>query len=286
MKRKGGAGQIEVKAVAFSHLVQSRELKWQPPMRELLQDPSAADFVWRRLQYVFPLPDPATFPAVDLQLEPGDEPACRRFVAQARDLAGTSLMSAKETLNVTIPDQPGEAEVVETDFSAKDITAGFMVLFRQCYSHDDEASFLRVAKALGAALHRAGRADLAQIVKQWRKAQALLRRKTLEELVQEQLIEDGQMPARSQAPNGSWNSNVVRPPDTPHNLLTQHWYGDQIHWGSHREAISALSADPFKAALSDFTAREAAADLAHIYLGFAVLVERALGFPGESQYGA
>jgi hypothetical protein len=59
-------GEVRITAKAFSALIQEEPLDWEPPMRELMQRPEAADFVWRRLQYVFRLRDPRTFPKLDI----------------------------------------------------------------------------------------------------------------------------------------------------------------------------------------------------------------------------
>jgi len=246
-------------------------------MRSLLQDPAKADFVWRRLHYVFDLLDPAAVPRLTRALSDEDAAMCNRFVEHAEGLAATSLLSAEDTVTIGLPDTGGEQEHVETDFSAPDVTVGFMTLFRQFYADDDEASFTRVRKLLSQHLHAGGEEDALAVVKQWHKAHAALRRQTLEELVQEKLIEEGKMPATSIGPDGQEHSMVVRAPGSPDELLRQRWYGGEIHWGKYRTQVSALEADPFMAALSDITARQAAADLAHIYLGFAVLVARAAG---------
>jgi hypothetical protein len=51
--------------------------------------------------------------------------------------------------------------------------------------------------------------------------------------------------------------------------------------GEQRKARSLLEANPFDAAWADLYARQAAVDLAQFYIGFAVLVEQALG--GQSK---
>jgi hypothetical protein len=273
--KKGKPDTIEVRAVAFSHLIQSRPLDWEPPMRSLLREPENADFVWRRLQYVFRLPDPTAFPEHRLVLGGDETEMCRRFVEHAESIAGTSLMSAEDTVTISLPDE-GAGEAVEADFSAHDVTVGFMTLFRQFYADDEEASFSRVRKVISQRLHDAGHDEDVGVVKQWQKANARLRRQTLEEWVQEEMITDGQMPGTSVGPDGKEHSMVVRAPDSPDQLLRQRWYGGDIHWGRYRTQVTALEADPFMAALADITARSAAVDLTHLYLGFAVVVRRAI----------
>lgn len=69
---------------------------------------------------------------------------------------------------------------------------------------------------------------------------------------------------------------TVRAPAPSRELLQTLWYGDQMHWGKHRQALSVIQADPFAEAMWEMAARQASSDLAHFYLGFAVLLESAL----------
>jgi hypothetical protein len=181
--------QIEIEAVAFSALVQERELAWEPPLRDLMQKPEAAEFVWRRLQYVFDLDDPRAFPRVDLDWGDAEE-RLRRFVAHGRTLAQTSLLSAGDNVRITQADSMSPVHA-ESDVSPPDVTVGFMTLLRQCYANDEEASFARVRNALKRRLRAAGRADLLAIAQRWQQAHADLLNKGLEERVQERLHEDG-----------------------------------------------------------------------------------------------
>ena len=263
--------QIEIKAVAFSALVQKHPLAWESPMRELMQNPEAADFVWRRLQYVFALDDPRAFPRVDLDWG-DDEERLRRFVYHGRTLAQTSLLGAGDNVRITQADFMSP-ERVDSEVSPPDVTVGFMTLLRQCYSNDEDASFARVRNALKRQLHAAGCDDLVAIVHTWQRAHANLLNTGLEELVQEGLRENGVIPGPRHGPD----SMIVRDQAPPHELLLTFWYSDQIHWGKRRSALAVLQRDPFLAALSDLQTRAAALDFAHLYIGFAVLVEHALG---------
>lgn len=262
---------IEIQAVAFSGLIQERPLAWEPPMRELMQKPEAANFVWRRLQYVFELEDPRAFPRVDIDWG-DDEERLRRFVEHGRTLAQTSLLGAGDNMRITQADFMSP-EQVESDVSPPDVTVGFMVLLRQCYANDEDASFARVRNALKRHLHAAGRDDLVAVVQRWQRAHADLLNMGLEERVQERLREDGVIPG----PLHGTDTMIARDEGPPHELLLTFWYGDQIHWGKRRSELAVLQRDPFIAGLSDVQTRAAALDFAHLYIGFAVLVEHALG---------
>jgi hypothetical protein len=245
-------------------------------MRELLKVPETGDFVWRRLHYVLRLDDPRAFPGVALTFR-GDEAAIlRRFIAQARRLAGTTLLGADDSVTISIPDDDGDDEGVDSELSDPDITVGHMVFVRQCFADSEEASFSKACKILQRRLYESGEKQAIDILISWRKAHARLLNQTLEELVQERMVSDGLMPADTVGPDGKTHSAIVRAPASPRELLQTLWYGDQMHWGKHRHALSSIQADPFAEAMWEMAARQASSDLAHLYLGFALLLEAAL----------
>ena len=267
---------MQVRAVAFSQLVQNRALAWPTPMRDLLKDAEKGDFVWRRLQYVFKLPDPGSLTPKPVVLTDDERALATRFVDHARTLAAASFLAAEDIVRISIPDF-GNGEDVEADLSDPDVTTGFNVMMRQCYADDEEASFSKVRKVIEHRLHETGDTNALAVLNDWRKAHAKLRNNALEELVQEQLIADGLMPATMEGPDGQPHSSVVRAPAAPAELLRTIWYGGQIHWGNTRDSVAALEADPFDAAMWNIATRQAALDFAHFYLGFALLVEQVLG---------
>ncbi len=266
-------GYITVNAVAFSAMVQERALDWEPPMRDLMQKPENAGFVWRRLQYVLSLPDPRQFPKLDVTWKPEERELLMRFVEHVRNLAAANLLSSDDNVRISIEDFTNE-ESIESDLSPQDLTTGFLTMLRQCYADGEEASFSKVRKVLSNRLAKEDLKDELEVVSQWHKAHAKLMNKSLEEQVQEQMIADGLMPGPADGPN----SMVVRDPASPRELLLAFQYGGLIHWGKHHKAaLSALQADPFTAAMSDMAMRAAALDFAHFYIGFAGLLAHALG---------
>jgi hypothetical protein len=266
---------MRFQAVAFSHLVQSHPLRWPTPMRELMKDPEKGDFVWRRLQYVFPLADPRSILPASGKFDEAELDLLRRFVEQVKRLAPTSLMGADDIVQISIPDF-GEGESIKSELSDPDVTAGFMIFLRQCYADNEEASFSKVRKVIERRLYDESDVVSVGVMKAWRQAHGKLKTHSLEELVQEQLIADKQMPAEMPNPDGLMGSSVVRAPAPPSQLLLTFWYGDQLHWGRNREALRTLQKDPFDSAMWDIAARQAALDLAHFYLGFALLVDAVL----------
>ena len=268
---------ITVTGVSFSAYAQEQPLLWPTPMRELLKNPDAGDFVWRRLGYIFRQPDPRTFSATVPGLTADERAVLELFVEHPRDLAGTTLLTAsKDRYTVHVADD-NTGFTVETELSDSDVSAGFMVKLRQSYANDQEASFSKVRKILEHRLHEAGDEAAVALLKQWRKAHAALRNKTTEELVQEQMVADGQLPKELVGPDGETRSPVVRSPESPHQMLQTFWCGRQVHWGKSRQALGVIQADPYQSGRWEVEARQAAVDLGHFYLGFSLLVESALG---------
>jgi hypothetical protein len=244
-------------------------------MRELMKKPESADYTWRRLTYVFPLPDPGALAPKPVKLTADERELVQRFVEHAKALAGTTLLGSEDRMQVDIADFTDE-ERITTELSDPDVTTGFMVLMRQCYSPDEEASFAKVRKVLEHRLYEAGDSVSVDVIKQWKKAHARLNNNSLEELVQEQLVEEGKMPGESVDPDGKPHSMVVRDPAAPCVLLRTCWYGGQVHWGSTRKQLATIQADPFEAGRWEIATRQAATDFAHFYTGFALLAEAVL----------
>ncbi len=251
------------------------QLPWPVPMLELLGNPEGAEYAWMRLHYVFSLPDPASLAPVAIEPNDTERRLLERFVEHARRLAQTSLLGAQDSVRIHFgPEAPDER--VETDLSAQDVTVGFMVLLRQCYADAEEASFSKVRKVLERLLHDAGDQASLAVLKLWRQAHADLKNKGLDELVHEKLIEQGELPALALDPNGGMSPPVVRPSAPPQDMLQTFWYGGQVHWGSRREAYSENMDDPFSGAMLEINVRQVAVVFAHLYLGFARLVDAKL----------
>jgi hypothetical protein len=254
---------------------QQSRFPWPVPMAELMQDLDGAGYVWTRLHYVFRLPDPQSLAPRSLQLTAEGRLLLERFVQQARSLAATSLLAATDSVRVSFSDDDDEV-TVEENFSADDITTGFMVQLRQCFADDEEASFSKARKLLARSFYDAGDTAATQTLKLWREAHGALGNTALDELAQEQMIKDGMLPATIEDPDGNRVAPIVRAPASPRELLQTLWYGGQIHWGKNREPLAEIEADPFDAGMWQISARQAGADLAHFYMGFALLVERVL----------
>lgn len=142
-------------------------------------------------------------------------------------------------------------------------------MLRQLLAPNEEGSFSKVRKALGRRLKESDSDAELVIVLQWRRAHARLGNMGLEELVQLQMQADGLMPGDE--------TEIVRDPAPPRELLRAFQYGDLVHWGDARSDMRVLRADPVIYGRAEMGMRAAAIDHAHFYLGFSVLIERALG---------
>ncbi len=243
-------------------------------MRELLQRPVGGERAWKRLNYAFGLDDPRTFPESELTLSSEDRAACERFVDHSHALAQTTFLGGSDRMNIGMSEDG--LPVFDTELSAPDITTGFMTMFRQCFADDEPASFTRVRTILNRGLTAAGQTDALDVLKKWRQVHAKLLTQSLEEHVQERMIANGEIAAPFTNPDGSKFSPVMRSPDSPKQMLQTVWYSGQIHWGRYRDTLAAISSDPWRSGEYELSARQSAIELAHFYLGFALLVRRAL----------
>lgn len=251
------------------------QLVWPTPMRELLANPDGGDYVWSRLHYVFELPDPRELKVAAVALTDAEREVLTRFTEHARQLAGATLLGAQDTARFHFGGGMRDIRV-ETALSAHDVTVGFMVLLRQCFANDEEASFSKVRQILERRFHEARDEDAQATLKKWRDAHAAMRNKSLDELAQERMVAEGMLPEVLPMPGGAPASPIVRAPASPQEMLHTFWYGEHVHWGKRRGEYGTAMADDWSAANWQIAARKAAVDFTHFYLGFALLIERAL----------
>jgi hypothetical protein len=64
---------------------------------------------------------------------------------------------------------------------------------------------------------------------------------------------------------------------SPTTLLSLYDYGDLLHWDRGREVLAGWDRDEFRAGERRFAFLAAACALAHLHIGFAVLVATATG---------
>jgi hypothetical protein len=216
------------------------------------------------LQYAFPeLVDPCAFPRLPEPLQGPDLIVCRRYVAAAREMAQSALLSADDEMTVHIDDDTGE-EHIDAAFTSNEIARGFAVLLRQFDSREERASFQTVYGLLRRTSMRStdGRAtERCDLLDSWKRAQGQLHGIELKRLVR-----------RKVDPNLEFGND-----HPPNYYLSAYNYGDLIHWDSNRDVIAFWEADPFYKQHERMAFLEAAAGLAHLYIGFGELVRTALG---------
>jgi hypothetical protein len=267
------SGQIKVTARSFEWLATSTtELRFPAPLADRAPDPSGFEFWWKMMEFVFALPAPGTFPAFERQPKKSQREILDRYVSACEELAESQVLSGQDGMTVHVPDGPEDDELVETTFSSKELTRGFAVLFRQLHTSEksDPARFLRVDEILKQCNDRAGDAYVDERRRQlasWRKARGSLLAENLKVRVGQKLRDQDRMP--SEIPGEGQIS--------PQMLISTYQYGDLIHWGHQRSVIEAAADDSFEQAMLRMSFLNAAAGLAHLYIGYSLLVRASLG---------
>ncbi len=263
-------GHRRITSVAWSSFAENAELRWQPPLLDQMQSPEYAKYQWRRIQLAFPaLPDPAAIPRMrNAAFAPNEEEAIGRYLRLAPELARASLFASDEDVTISIDDDGSEA--IEATASARDITAGFLVTWRQFYSSNEPASFDRVR---GYLMREAKNTPSFEPIKLWGRAGGQLKSTHLEHLVLEGLANRGEIPAAVPAHGSTHDPANV---DNPQMLISKQLYGDLVHWGDKRGELAAIADDRFRIAWERLAAVAAAIALGYIYIGFASVIATAL----------
>jgi hypothetical protein len=187
---------MRIRSEGWSHYIERQIApRWPAACRSWFPEGSdySLDWTWLFFQYVFPLDDPrGVAPLVQPAFSEDEWAALDRYLAQARDLAGSTILTARSGYSVDMETMGSEPEIMKTK-SARDVTIGFLTMLRQCYSHNELASFTRVAKLVSREMHRAGLDDL-QTLMAWRKAHATLRHTHLDHLILVQAAADAHVP--------------------------------------------------------------------------------------------
>jgi hypothetical protein len=265
------SGQIKVEGRSYEWIVTSTtQLRFSPPLADLAPNPDGFEFWWKMLEFVFVLPPPDTFPPLPKSPKKSDLEHLRRYMHASEELAQSELLSGKNEMTVRIPDESDEQEQVETAFSSNEITRGFTALFRQFHSKEvsDPARFLRIQEILRQANEAAKDAHVAERQLQltaWKKARASLLQENLKVRVGQKLRDEHRF-----GPGIPGEGKM-----SPTTLITAYQYGDLIHWGNQRTVLAAVADDPFEQASQRMAFLEAVAGLAHVYMGFSLVVKSA-----------
>jgi hypothetical protein len=264
------ADRTTVRAEGWNHHI-ARQIapRWPAICRSWFRDDAdeSADWTWKFFQYVFPLADPrGTVALADPTFSNDEKAAIDRYLAHARDLAATTVLTAPNGFSVYMPKMDSEPEISETT-SARDATVGFLTMFRQFHTPEELASFTRISGLLTREMRLEGR-EL-ESLKAWRRAHATLRQTHLDHLILVQAAADGHVPQHLSERNASHPSSI----DSPQLMINTVFYGDAIHWGDQRSVIEAWNRDhAVMAAKRRFDALRCAVHLGHLYVGFGGVV--------------
>lgn len=253
---------VNVTAESFETPALTHPLKFPVPYNETPAGQGNYSRAWNMIQYVFDLPNPRLFPPL-AGVSSDDARVLDRYVHSAHELAEGSFLTFP--IKLTIRFNQSDVWVENQNFPSNEIVRGFSVMFRQIYSDDELASFNKVTRILGRVNQAAGdeHIDLRnEHLRSWRRASGRMRANHLKVLV-----------GRKQEDEHSISWGTLPQEDiSPAQIISQYNYGDDIHWGKHRDAIDAFKSDPTFSANRRLDFFDAVEHLAHLYLGFGVLV--------------
>jgi hypothetical protein len=256
---------VTVSAIPVEETIHPYPLKFAPPLEDLAAvETKGFQRHWEKLAYAFELPDPQDFP--ELPLTDDDRKLLRRFVEQCRHLAGYSVISDDGGLVVS-SNGPHNWQI-RADLPSREAFGGTAVAFRQIHNPGEEASFSKVKGRLFKAsgeLEKEQQTELRAIMSRWVDARGELMNQLLPTIVCQKV---------SKAPPGHPISyRDIKPED----LFLAFNYGDTIHWGDHREKLVNLLDTPDNEAYYRNALVVAILGLSHLYFGWSLLVQAALG---------
>ncbi len=248
-------------------------LQWGLPYEQHLRNPRAVGFNWAQIQAVFGLSDPAAMPFVGV-LDGAGSAKCSRFLRTCHDLAQLTIWDDGFGFTVRVGDG-GLSETVEANLPAREAVRGAALTFRQLFADDESASFLKVRKIIGQALHaRAGEAVSSH--SDWVAAHNKLLNTSLDHLARDYIHEHilGAKRTRSQDEPWGWPGR-----ERPRDLILAYHYGDLIHADDKRAAALPTKQDEFEHAHGLVSYLRELAHIGSFYLGYGELVHAVTGIP-------
>lgn len=239
-------------------------LKFDPPLREFGASTSTGfQRYWEKLTLVFDLPNPSDFPQVELR--PEDRILTERFVRTAQRLAGYALINQDAALSVGKSN--GVVTVKLFDPPSDESFVAASAIFRQLHNDRETASFSSAYNALLrviSALPEDEQASIKPVAVAWMKARGKLMNRTLQTLTT--------IKATNAPPDAPVSFLNIKPDE----LIKQFNYGDSLHFNADNGLVD-LRADNRHEAYYTYAAMISILGLSHLYFGFAVLLEHALG---------
>jgi hypothetical protein len=218
---------------------------------------------------VFDLPNPHRFPPL-AGFTNEESGVLMRYVQSCRELAESTVLSYRTRL--AFKSENGKP-TVEADEPPREAIRGTVVLFRQISAEDETASYSRVRKIIGRRIHET-RDEYADQRNEWQRRWNRTRGSLMSELLT--AMADREAIRRM---GGAETVPVPGEDVSPAELFSLFQYGDLIHWGDRRHAIGALMADEVIYRLRAFQFLEGVVQLSHFYIGYSVIVRRALDLP-------
>lgn len=252
--------------VPLEDTIHPREMSFDPPLQQFGKDGSKGfRHYWEKLDYVFGLPDPGTFPQMAIQGD--DRDSVVRFIEMCLRLAKFSIINDDTRLRSYKDTEDGEWHLQVSDYPSDESFLGASAMFRQLHNDGEPACFTNAHNALFKAMRSLPdeQRDAARgIVLQWKNARGKLMNHTLQTLT------------ALKAGNATLDNPVSYGNVNPEKLIRTFNYGDSLHFGEARAQLDDLMADPFHEAYYKYAALLSIVGLSHLYFGFAVLLTSAL----------
>lgn len=258
---------LEFKAIPAYDTVHPRQLGFDPPLQEYGKD-GAKGFrhCWEKLDYVFGLPDPSAFPQIALQGE--DRESVERFIQMCRRLARFSVINDDARLLVGTDRGTSDWHVRVVDYPSDESFLGASAAFRQLHNDGESASFTNAHNALFKVmktLPEEQQTAIKETVLQWRAARGKLMNHTLQTLT------------AAKVANATLDKPLSYGNIKPDELIRTFNHGDSLHFGDTKGQLVDLFADKHYEAYYKYAALLSIGGLSHLYFGFAVLLDSALG---------
>jgi hypothetical protein len=267
----GGSGTVQIRARSMETLALDEPLRFPVPSTAMAFGPDIAEYWWKLIEYATDLLDPSVFPAVGQTFTEEERRILRRFIKTTQDLAASTALNHPISLTVNLADDNSAEEII-TDDPPVDAIVGMATLLRQCYADDEKASFRNAWRIISHAVVRNdGPEKTVQLdhLERWKKAVGATQARSIHNQVVKQLMARGVIgadPELEQYPDA----------DEPQRLLSDYFYGGDIHWDRKAAVVEERQADPFTDAFFRHDFFKAVACFAHLYIGFAELIEAAL----------
>lgn len=255
---------ITLNSVAVEDSIHPVSLAFNPPYEDLAAAGGGKGFrhTWEKLTYAFGMPDPAQFPALN-SLTAEDRDTLEKYVAGCRKLAGYRAIAHGSGFKMQ---STNGSWTVTPDFPDDELIVAAAARFRQLNNQGESTAFT-TASDLIIKVAKAHDTDLIQVVAKWRKARAALLNRTIATIICERLV------PKAKRPDNFVSFGNLRPED----LFNTYFYGDFLHVGDNAGDLVDINSEDGNAAYHMFGFLTSMSALAHLYFGFSVLVENALG---------